>query len=89
MAVAADTQLRTLVRDIAGRQVDGDTNALEYQQKWCVPNRSEFGGWFEGKREMRAIVLTITGVTIRTIYFPSINKKHIDSWQNSDLFVTT
>ncbi|MEJ2855283.1 MULTISPECIES: discoidin domain-containing protein [unclassified Saccharothrix] len=66
-----------------------NNKGLEYLQKWRVPNRSEFGGWFEGKREMRAIVLTTTGVTIRTIAFPSIKKKYIDRWQNSDLFITT
>ncbi|MCE6998342.1 discoidin domain-containing protein [Saccharothrix sp. S26] len=62
---------------------------LEYLQKWRVPNRGEFGGWFEGKREMRAIILTTTGVTIRTIAFPGIKKKYIDRWQNSDIFITT
>ncbi|NUT99297.1 MAG: discoidin domain-containing protein [Saccharothrix sp.] len=66
-----------------------NNKSLEYLQKWRVPNRGEFGGWFEGKREMRAIILTTTGVTVRTIAFPSIKKKYIDRWQNSDIFITT
>ena len=61
----------------------------EYLQRWRVPNRSSFGGLFEGKREMKAIILTSNGFVVKTVVFPKVKRRNIDSWQNSDLFVTT
>ncbi|HEX6345690.1 discoidin domain-containing protein [Umezawaea sp.] len=61
----------------------------EYLQRWRLKDKRSFGGLFEGKREMRALVITSAGATMRTIVFPSVKKKNIESWQNSDLFVTT
>ncbi|MDG4828740.1 discoidin domain-containing protein [Solwaraspora sp. WMMD1047] len=61
----------------------------EYLQRWRVPDRSSFGGLFEGKREMRLLVVTSTGVQIKNYRFPKVKRKHISSWQNSDIFITT
>ncbi len=69
-----------------------NNQGLEYLQRWRVPSRNSFGGLFEGKREMRLQVVAASGTTgsvVRTIVFPKVKRKHIDSWQNSDLFVTT
>jgi hypothetical protein len=61
----------------------------EYLQRWRVPSRNSFGGLFEGKREMRLQILTSSGAVVRNIVFGKVKRKHIDSWQNSDLFITT
>ncbi len=64
----------------------------EYLQRWRVPNKRTFGGGFDGKREMRLQVLTVSGTTgtvMRTFIFPKIKRKHLVNWQNSDMFITT
>ncbi|WP_165945167.1 discoidin domain-containing protein [Micromonospora sp. KC723] len=61
----------------------------EYLQRWRVPNKNSFGGLFEGKREMRLVVVTSTGVVIKNYLFPKVKRKHIDQWQNSNVFITT
>ena len=61
----------------------------EYLQRWRLKDKKSFGGLFEGKREMRALVITSAGATMRKIVFPGVKKKNIESWQNSEVFVTT
>nr|MDT0662838.1 discoidin domain-containing protein [Micromonospora sp. DSM 115978] len=62
----------------------------EYLQRWRVPNKNSFGGLFEGAREMRLIVVTSTGVVIKDYPFPyKVKRRHIDSWQNPNLFITS
>jgi hypothetical protein len=64
----------------------------EYLQRWRVPDKRSFGGGFDGKREMRLQVLTVSGTTgtvMRTFIFPKIKRKHLVNWQNSDMFITT
>ncbi|GIJ19796.1 hypothetical protein Vlu01_04200 [Micromonospora lutea] len=61
----------------------------EYLQRWRVPDKNSFGGLFEGKREMRLLVVTSTGIQVKNYLFPKVKRKHIDSWQNSNVFITT
>ncbi|MEU0556837.1 discoidin domain-containing protein [Dactylosporangium sp. NPDC006015] len=61
----------------------------EYLQRWRVPDRSSFGSLFEGKREMKLVVIGSIGGIIKTYFFPKVRKRDIDSWQNSDVFITT
>jgi hypothetical protein len=66
-----------------------NNQGLEYLQRWRVPNRNSFGGLFEGKREMKLIILGTSGSTIKTVIFPKVKRRNIDEWQNSDMFITT
>jgi hypothetical protein len=64
----------------------------EYLQRWKVPNKKSFGGGFDGKREMRLQILTVSGTVgtvMRTFIFPKTKRKHLVNWQNSDMFITT
>lgn len=60
----------------------------EYLKQWRVWNDT-FGSLFEGKREMRLVVISATGFVIKNYFFGKIKKKDIDDWQHSDLFLTT
>ncbi|NUT51863.1 MAG: hypothetical protein HOV94_31905 [Saccharothrix sp.] len=80
-------------REVGGQAACGptgqrDDNGLEYLQQWRVPDRSSFGSWFEGKREMRVLVITGTGTVVRRIAFPGVRQDRVDSWQASGVFVT-
>jgi hypothetical protein len=66
-----------------------NNNGEEYLLKWRVPDKSNFGGLFEGKREMKLVVIGTGGTIIKTYYFPKVKRKNIDEWQNSELFLTT
>ncbi|GAA0915030.1 discoidin domain-containing protein [Virgisporangium aurantiacum] len=61
----------------------------EYLQRWRVPNKSDFGGLFEGKREMKLVAIAGNGAVVKTYFFGKVKRKHIDNWQNSDLYITT
>jgi hypothetical protein len=66
-----------------------NNRGTEYLQRWRVPNKSDFGGLFEGKREMKLIAISSSGAVIKTYFFGKVKRKNIDNWQNSDLFITT
>jgi hypothetical protein len=66
-----------------------NNQGAEYLQRWRVPNKSSFGSLFEGKREMKLVVIGAAGGIIKTYFFPKVKRKNIDQWQNSDLFITT
>lgn len=61
----------------------------EYLQRWRVPDKNSFGGLFEGKREMKLVVIGQNGGIIKTYFFPKVKRNVIDQWQNSDVFITT
>jgi hypothetical protein len=65
---------------------------LEYMLRWRVPDRRSFGGWFDGKREMRFVIIGTAGSIIKNYTFPyKVRRQTIDRWQTfpSDMFITT
>ncbi|GAB7039250.1 MULTISPECIES: discoidin domain-containing protein [Catenuloplanes] len=60
----------------------------EYLRRWKVTN-DNFGELFEGKREMRLVIITSTGFVLRNHYFAKVKKKHVKNWQDTETFVTT
>lgn len=66
-----------------------NNRGAEYLQRWRVPNKSDFGGLFEGKREMKLIAIAGNGAVVKTFFFGKVKRKNIDNWQNSDLYITT
>ncbi|MEV7232398.1 discoidin domain-containing protein [Polymorphospora sp. NPDC051019] len=61
----------------------------EHLHRFKVPSPSSLGGLFEGKLEMKLIVVAQGGAHVKTIYFGKIKKKHITGWQYPDHFLTT
>jgi len=61
----------------------------EYLRQFRVPDPGSFGGLFEGKLEMKVIVIGSGGAIIRSAYFGKIKKKHLRNWQYPDLFLTS
>lgn len=60
----------------------------EYFQRWRLRNKGSFGELFEGKREMRLVIVTTTGLVLKNYFFPKVKKKHVESWQNNEFFIT-
>lgn len=60
----------------------------EYLQRWRVTN-DNFGELFEGKREMRMVIITSNGFVLRNHYFSKVKKKHVKNWQDTETFITT
>ncbi|MDP9793295.1 hypothetical protein J2S43_001807 [Catenuloplanes nepalensis] len=60
----------------------------EYFRRWKVTN-DNFGELFEGKREMRMVIITSNGFVLRNHYFSKVKKKHVKNWQDTETFITT
>ncbi|GLI01454.1 discoidin domain-containing protein [Phytohabitans aurantiacus] len=60
----------------------------EYMHVWKTDDRSTFGTFLGGKREMRLVVISKSG-QVANVYFPKVKRKHMTTWQIVDRFLTT
>lgn len=62
-------------------------NGREFLARFRVPDPSSLESWFNGKLEMRLIVLGKDGKTFMDVRFPKIKRKNIKSFQAVDLYL--
>lgn len=60
----------------------------EYMHVWKTDDRSTFGTFLGGKRQMRLVVISRSG-QVANVFFPKVKRKHITTWQIVDRFLTT